>query len=580
MSKLSEQKQRFLITNGHILALGGPGSGKTYIALLKAKQIIEKERIKLGQKVLFLSFARATIARVEQQATNLKISKSIRQQLEINTYHGFAWNILKSHGYLLNSSSPLRLLPPPEAASHLADIVGDIARETEKIRLFEENGLIHFDLFAKLSAYLLSKSKSLAAILCDAYPVIILDEFQDTDKDEWNLISVIGERSMLIALADPEQRIYEFRGADPARIGEFINKFNPTQFDFGNENNRSNGADIVQFGNDLLSGKNKQKTYNDVRCKKYPFRRGTAIHLNLKFCVLESCQRLRQSGKDNWSLAILVPTKKLMLEVSDFMDATQVLPNGRKLQPLKHEVALETAGPSLAAVLIAGILERGENDNENLNRFINNLCNHIRGRKGNDPPSKKNLELSNALINYLKTGMLQGKNRQLILQESLRIVNECRRIHFSGDPAEDWLAIRRILLNTTCEEIKRIAVDALYLRLLHKGALLRSHLGGLWRDNGNYNGASDAVKNALLQEHFAASTKVWSGIHIMTIHKAKGKEFDEVIIYEGYYQGKIVRNDATKNEIEQSRYALRVAVTRAIKRATILTPSGDICRFL
>ena len=45
------------------------------------------------------------------------------------------------------------------------------------------------------------------------YPVIILDEFQDTSADEWQLIQLLGTNSELIALADPEQRIYDFRGA-------------------------------------------------------------------------------------------------------------------------------------------------------------------------------------------------------------------------------------------------------------------------------------------------------------------------------------------------------------------------------
>src|SRR4030042_1075768 len=248
MFELSEKKQELLKADGHILVLGGPGAGKT------------------------------------------TISSSIKQHLEINTYHGFTWNILKSHGYLISSNSPLRLLPPPEAAARLADVEGDIARNIEKRRLFEEEGLLHFDLFASLSAQLLSKSKSLTAILCDSYPVIILDEFQDTNADEWSLIRMLGERSRLIALADAEQRIFEFRGADPARIGEFISKFNPITFDFGLENNRSGDTDIVQFGNDLLTGANKGKNYNDVKIIGYSYRKGTGIHLNLKCAVLDSCQ--------------------------------------------------------------------------------------------------------------------------------------------------------------------------------------------------------------------------------------------------------------------------------------------------
>lgn len=84
------------------------------------------------------------------------------------------------------------------------------------------------------------------------YPVIILDEFQDTSADEWQLIQLLGTQSKLIALADPEQRIYDFRGADPKRITQFIESFKPKIFDFGQQNNRSNGKDIAEFGNDLL----------------------------------------------------------------------------------------------------------------------------------------------------------------------------------------------------------------------------------------------------------------------------------------------------------------------------------------
>ncbi len=579
MFELSEQKQKLLETNGHILVLGGPGSGKTTIALLKAKRVIE-EGIKNGQHVLFLSFARATVARLIQQTTVLRISTSIRQHLEINTYHGFTWNILKSHGYLINSNSPLRLLPPPEAAARLADIDGDVARETEKSRLFEEEGLLHFDLFASLSAELLSKSKSLAAILCDAYPVIILDEFQDTNADEWNLIRILGERSRLIALADAEQRIFEFRGADPARIGEFISKFNPINFDFGSENNRSSSTDIVQFGNDLLTGANKGKTYNDVKIIGYPCRKGNGIYLNLKYAVLDSCQRLRGAGQSNWSLAVLVPTNKLMLDVSDFLGLEQKLTNSRVLPAINHEVAFNTAGPSLAAVLIAGLLESGETDREVANRLIYDLCEYIRGRKGDDGPTKADREISTVLLKFIETGIIRGSKRQSIVKECNRLANECRVIDYTGNPADDWIAIRNILFNSECEFIKQVAIDAKYLRLLHKGALLRSSLGNLWRNNGNYSGAAGAVRNALLQEHFSASTKIWTGIHVMTIHKSKNKEFDEVIIYEGYYQGKIVRNDADRKEVDQSRLKLRVAVTRAMKRATILSPSNDMCRFL
>ena len=88
------------------------------------------------------------------------------------------------------------------------------------------------------------------------------------------------------------------------------------------------------------------------------------------------------------------------------------------------------------------------------------------------------------------------------------------------------------------------------------------------------------MRDALLQEHFSASIKEWRGVHVMTIHKSKGKEFDEVIIYEGSHQGRIARANANDRELAQARLILRVGVTRAMQRATILTPRSDPCRFL
>ena len=96
------------------------------------------------------------------------------------------------------------------------------------------------------------------------YPFIILDEFQDTSAEQWRAVEAIGKSSTLIALADPEQRIFDFIGADPERLNHFKKAFKPSTHDLAGENHRSKGTDIALFGNHLLTGKFRQEPYQGI----------------------------------------------------------------------------------------------------------------------------------------------------------------------------------------------------------------------------------------------------------------------------------------------------------------------------
>ena len=182
-----------------------------------------------------------------------------------------------------------------------------------------------------------------------------------------------------------------------------------------------------------------------------------------------------------------------------------------------------------------------------------------------------------ALSRYSLTKKIQGKNREKLIADTQDIVSLTNSTQFSGNIISDWKIVLAIIENEQSEVYQNLLKDARHLRLLQRGSQLYAALDILWRENGSYIGATEAVANALTQEHFSMSTRKWSGVNVMTIHKSKGKEFDAVIVYEGRYQNRIISKPERR---EQATLNLRVAVTRAKEHTYILTPNDDPCSLL
>jgi DNA helicase-2/ATP-dependent DNA helicase PcrA len=130
--------------------LGGPGSGKTTLALMKAVRRVD-QKLAAGQGVLFLSFSRAAVARAAD-AVKEQVPAGQRASIVIQTFHSFFWEILRTHGHLLGAPKQLSIiLAHDEKAMREGVEPGDQswpAWEQERLRLFHEEGRVCFDLFA------------------------------------------------------------------------------------------------------------------------------------------------------------------------------------------------------------------------------------------------------------------------------------------------------------------------------------------------------------------------------------------------------------------------------------------------
>lgn len=599
--KLTERQMAVMEAGGHMLVTGGPGSGKTTISIIKAAQIAE-QHLRPGQKILFLSFARATVSRVvEAISYEQKVSAEMKHLIDVDTYHAFFWRILKTHGYLIGLPRKLEILTPPNEAIALSEVrsgfqaknLTDEQKEAkkateaeERVRLAREEGRVCFDLFASYAGNVLHGSKRIRHLIAIIYPVIILDEFQDTNDEQWRVVQALGEFCRLIALADPEQRIYDWIGADPARLTHFREIFTPVDVDLGTNNHRSAGTEIAIFGNDLLTGSFRQQEYKGITLDIFDPITDCAM-TKLVITIYAVRKRLIDQGIKNWSLAILVPTKKLTRLVSD---ALRSPPAG--MTEVFHTAIIGMEAAILSAEIV-GFLMQSVEDDCHFAQFIDLLCNYFQGKNGNEPTQgalKKATSIRNAYEKLL-TKRAQGKEicKRSILVSLLKVYEQASSLVMTGNPDKDWRAVRSTLEKGECKHLQQIAKDVRNIRLLDRGTQLRQQLAQDWRDN-RYCNALAIIRQSFVQEHFSSSAKPETGVVVMNMHKAKGKQFDEVIIFEGWpiwVKGeiganldRIVRSNSKENINNQARQTLRVSVTRSKRQTTILTPKSDPCVLL
>ena len=513
--QLTDKQLKIVGANGHLLVTGGPGSGKTTVAIIKAAQIAEHD-LRRGQKILFLSFARATVSRVIQAIEyEQQIPREQKKRIDVETYHSFFWRILKTHGYLVGLRRRLFILTPPNEAIALSIIRNGYATESklskaekaekqekevaERLRLACVEGQVCFDLFAQYAGDILHGSERIRKLIATMYPVIILDEFQDTNARQWRVVQALGEYSMLLALADPEQRIYDWIGADPERLNHFKAAFAPTEVELSSDNHRSAGTDIVAFGNDILKGKLRDEQYTGVELLVYPPNNNNA-YSGLVTTTYKARKRLIDGRRKDWSLAILVPTKRMTRLVSD---AFRSPPAGMKEIP--HSAAIEMEAVILGAEIVAFLMQ-ADTDGRHFEHFVGLLRDYFHG-KGGDTPTKANLKeaenIQNAYTEWLaRQAVGKGIRPGSVLINILAVYAATRVLNLTGDPDRDWRAVRRILEEGACPRLRGLASEVRNLRLLDRGTQLRQELSQDWRDNGSYGNALAITQQAFVREHF------------------------------------------------------------------------------
>lgn len=545
---------------------GGPGSGKTTISLLKAKQVIAK--LAASQEILFLSFSRAAVRQVMTRC-KLILNRDERRVIEVQTYHSFCLEGLRSHGRLLNGLQA-RIAYPDIERIEKAEFDGDWSEEL--VRRAKAEGIFAFDQFAGAMADIVEGCSAVRTLLGRKYPLIIVDEFQDTDDDQWRIIAALSQVTTIFCLADPDQSIFQYDPrVDPLRLKKAEAFLKPKLVDLAGDNHRSPNGGILAFADAVMKNTSLPSACKEVTQHSYPPR---GFEPTVHAAVIWMFSQLAKAKVERPTIAVLTRSNPLVSDISALLGREHTYRN-QTLKPVAHEVVWDPELSAAAAVVLASILEWPRKEvGEAQVQTLRLVSAYYRLKAATDgTQAAKDLarqfgEAAAAVSSGSKLRTKKAKEIVAAVEAGVALV---------GDPVEDWRAASRVLGQTPAlVEIQR---QVRLVRLFRATDALGQGLADSWVATGGYAGATVLVKKVLDQERLISAELEPQGVLVMNIHKSKGKEFDGVILVEGAFKSSFFDDRNEKAPFPQSRRLLRVAITRARTRVAIVRPvnSAPLC---
>lgn len=278
----SAQKKAIEHNRGPMLVLAGPGSGKTLVITRRTQWLIEKAGVAPGN-ILVVTFTRAAAGEMRSRFDRLMVGRHL--PVSFGTFHAVFFTILKyAYNYRVEN-----ILSEDEKYGILREIVHqiDVEMDDEKDFLMNIAGEIsrvkgdmmpleHFysancskDVFEEIYTSYEQKLRRMRRLDYDdmlvqtwqlfkerpdillawqkKYKYILIDEFQDINRIQYEIIRMMAKpENNLFVVGDDDQSIYRFRGAKPEILLGFTKDYPEAEMAVLNTNYRSTGAIVAR----------------------------------------------------------------------------------------------------------------------------------------------------------------------------------------------------------------------------------------------------------------------------------------------------------------------------------------------
>ncbi len=295
-----QQLEAVLTTEGPLLILAGAGSGKTNVLVHRISYLIEecgispfnilaitftnkaanemRDRIinMIGEKGAYIwarTFHSAClqILRFEAEHTSLNanfviydtsdqlsIIKRILKERNLDADYLKPSSVLSNISHLKNTYFDLaEAINLYEKNGALPETILDVIREYQKT--LQNNNAIDFDDILCMTVKLFKEHPDILDHYQDRFQYIMVDEYQDTNRIQYEFIHLLGEKYQNICVVgDDDQSIYEWRGADVQNILSFEKDYPKTKVIKLEENYRSTKT-ILNLANAVIGNNSMRK---------------------------------------------------------------------------------------------------------------------------------------------------------------------------------------------------------------------------------------------------------------------------------------------------------------------------------
>ena len=594
------QKEAVLHLDGPLLIVAGAGSGKTKVLTSRIAHII-REKKAFPNQILAVTFTNKAAKEMQIRVSKI-LGKTAVGLSWLGTFHSICAKFLRKHASAVNLNSnftiidtddQIRLIKNICKAENIdvkkvspryilaiidkwknkgyypADVIIDKKDVFEKIilpiykiyqqKLLDLNSCDFGDLILH-SVQILEKNNDLKEIYSNNFKYILVDEYQDTNyiQSKWlNLLT--NKNDNICCVGDDDQSIYSWRGAEIKNFLEFDKVYSETKIIRLEENYRST-ENILNVASKLISN-NENRLGKNLKTK---MEKGDLVKLNCfkngkeeSTGISDEIEKIREKFSLN-NIAILV---RAIFQTREFEE--RFLKIGIPYRIIGGTKFYERAEIKDCVAYLR--LVNQERDDLAFERIINN--------------PKRSIGDST-----LKTIHEYAKSKSLCLEHASKIMIENNLIKPKAKVGlSTFLSLLRKWRNDLkINKLSHVKLLQIILDESTYSAMLKNK-----KDLENENRLENIKEllNAMKEfdnlesflEHVSLATSVdqeWDGekINMMTMHAAKGLEFD-VVFLPGWEEGLFPHQKSIEEKghkgLEEERRLAYVGITRAKKLVLI-----------